>query len=126
MNEAALLRYLSEAIWFPTALLGRDISWEEIDGHSARASMTVRRVTVSAVFHIADDGRLERITARRHMSAGGEFVLADWAIPVTEYREMNGMQIPCRGDAVWLLEDGEYDYIKAEITEIEYDTPSPY
>lgn len=126
MNEAALLRYLSETIWFPTALLSDNVTWEEVDENTASASMTVRRVTVTAFFHLGEKGELLEITAKRHMSVAGEFILSDWSIPVTEYREMNGMNIPCRGDATWLLEDDDYDYIKAEITEIEYNTPLLY
>ncbi|MGW8225415.1 MAG: DUF6544 family protein, partial [Anaerolineales bacterium] len=35
LDQAALLRYLSEMIWFPTAFLGENITWQAVDDNSA-------------------------------------------------------------------------------------------
>jgi hypothetical protein len=36
MDHSALVRYLNEMIWFPTAFLNNNISWEAIDSKSAK------------------------------------------------------------------------------------------
>ena len=39
MDQAALTRYLSEAIWFPTALLNEYVRWAPVDANSAKATI---------------------------------------------------------------------------------------
>ena len=50
IDQGAMLRYLGEIVWFPSAALSDAISWEAIDERSARATMRHAGVTVSAVF----------------------------------------------------------------------------
>jgi hypothetical protein len=38
LNQGAMLRYMSEMIWFPIAFLGDNITWQEIDEHSAQVT----------------------------------------------------------------------------------------
>jgi hypothetical protein len=38
LDQGAMLRYLSEMIWFPIAFLGDNIDWQEIDEHSAEVT----------------------------------------------------------------------------------------
>ena len=40
IDQSALVRYLTEAVYFPTALLpSRTLRWEELDSDSARATL---------------------------------------------------------------------------------------
>ena len=40
IDQSALVRYLTEAVYFPTALLpSRTLRWEELDADSARATL---------------------------------------------------------------------------------------
>lgn len=52
MDQGALLRYLAEMQWFPSAALNRYIQWEEIDSFSAKATMSDQGVTASGVLHL--------------------------------------------------------------------------
>ncbi len=38
LDQGAMLRYLSEMIWFPIAFLGDNITWQEIDERSAQVT----------------------------------------------------------------------------------------
>jgi len=126
MNQAALVRYLSEAIWFPTAFLSDCIQWEPIDSNSAKATISVNELTASAVFYFNASGELENFIADRYRDDNGQLVLEKWSTPITEYKEINGVRIPSKGDAVWNLSSGDFKYIEVELTDIEYNNPSKY
>ena len=49
LDQGAMLRYLSEVIWFPTAYLSDYITWEAVDANSAKATMSYGGVTASAI-----------------------------------------------------------------------------
>ena len=62
IDRAALCRYLSEAVFFPTALLPSDrLSWEAQSADSARATLTYGGMAASAVFHFNDLGQVTRL-----------------------------------------------------------------
>jgi hypothetical protein len=40
LDQGTMVRYLNEIMWFPTAYLGENIGWEEIDDYTAQATYT--------------------------------------------------------------------------------------
>jgi len=127
MDESSLVRYFNEMMWFPTAYVSDKVKWEPIDKNSARASMTDHGITVSAEFCFDDKGRITNFIAKRgYDTGGGKLVIKTWSTPIKEYRTINGLRLPSKGEAVWHLDSGEYSYIRIEITEIDYDNPSLY
>lgn len=120
LDQGAMLRYLSEIFWFPTAFLGTNIKWEEVDADSANVIFTDHGKTVTARMHFDDAGRPTNFTALRYREMGGEFSLDPWSTPLLSYGEWAGLNIPTRGQAVWNLESGDLLYADLEITEIEY------
>ena len=49
IDQSALVRYLTEAVYFPTALLpSRTLRWEELDADSARATLVSPGVPFAA------------------------------------------------------------------------------
>ena len=121
-----MLRFLGEIVWFPSAALSDTITWEAIDARSARATMRYGGASASAVFAFGDDGRFTSLTARRYMSADGGARLETWVIPVTEWRAVRGIDMPVRGNAVWKLAAGDFDYYRWEITDVEVNHPALY
>jgi hypothetical protein len=115
-----MLRYLNEIMWFPTAFLGENISWEEVDEDSARVTLIDHGKSVSARMFFDDAGRLTDFAAMRYREIGGEFSLDQWSTPVLDYGERAGLKLPTRGQAVWNLEAGDLLYADLEITEVEY------
>ena len=120
MDQGALTRYLSEMVWFPTAFLGNNVSFEAVDDRSARVTLTDRGRTASATMFFDDDGRLVDLVAERYRIVDGEHVLDRWSTPVDEYGELAGLRLPVRGRAVWKLADGDLEYIDVTVTELEY------
>lgn len=46
--------------------------------------------------------------------------LREWIITPSEIKEMNGIKIPTKSTATWKLENGDWDWLKVEIEEINY------
>ncbi|MCF7801394.1 MAG: hypothetical protein K9N34_05180 [Candidatus Marinimicrobia bacterium] len=119
ISEGELMRFLSEIIWFPSAMLSEKITWEAVNDTLARATISDGGLEVSGDFHIDPDGRFTAFTARRYADMGdGKFQLADWYAPVSEYADFRGWYLPSQGSAVWLFEDGDYEYIRLKIESI--------
>jgi hypothetical protein len=120
LDQGTMLRYLNEMIWFPTAFLGDNITWQAIDDHSAGVSFTDHGKSVTAQMFFDDDGRLTNFKAMRYREIDGDFSLDPWAIPILEYGRLAGLMLPIRGQAVWNLESGDLTYADLKITEVEY------
>jgi hypothetical protein len=119
VDQGTMLRYLGEIVWFPSAALSDYISWEAVDERSARATMRYAGVTAAAVFAFDERGRFVSLTADRYMSADGGARLEKWVIPATDWRTVRGIEIPVRGNAVWKLASGDFDYYRWEILDVE-------
>jgi hypothetical protein len=126
LDEATLIRFFSEGIWFPTVFLEDYITWEAVDSLSAKVIMTYKGVTASGLFTFNELGQVVNFETERHMENEGDFELKPWSTPIEGYKEMNGMMIPSSGKAVWHLEDGEFPYWRGEIFDLEFNNPSLY
>jgi len=126
IDQGAMLRYLGEIVWFPSAALSHAITWEAIDARSARATMRSGGVTAAAVFTFDERGRFARLSAERYMSGAGGPTLEKWFIPATEWRQVRGIEMPVRGNAVWKLAGGDFDYYRWEIIDVEINQPALY
>ena len=121
LNQGAMMRYLNEVMWFPTAFFSDKISWEEIDDESAQVTYTDFGTSVSARLFIDDVGQLTNFVAERYRETNGEFSLDTWSTPITAYGEFKGLKLPIGGSGVWNLPSGDLTYIILELKEIEYD-----
>jgi hypothetical protein len=120
LNQATMIRYLNEIMWFPTAFLGDNISWEAIDDHAAQVTFTDCGNSVSGQMFFDNDGRLTNFSTMRYREIEGAFSLDPWSTPITEYGQRAGLNLPIRGQAIWNLESGDLTYADLEITEVEY------
>nr|WP_228546386.1 DUF6544 family protein [Halegenticoccus tardaugens] len=121
MNEGELVRYLAEAVWFPTALLpSQGVEWKPIDDRSARATLEHGDVTASLVFHFDDEHRITRVTTERYRQEDDTY--APWTGYFREYEEQHGILIPTEAEVEWNLPEGDLPYWRATIEEITYRT----
>jgi hypothetical protein len=126
MDQASLLRHLSEMPWFPSAFLRDRITWEAIDGSTVRVSITDGDLRATGTLEIDAEGRLVAFRSERYAMVGKAFELRPWSAPTYAYGEFEGLRLPTSGAAVWTLPDGtELPYIEVELTAVEYDPPLP-
>jgi hypothetical protein len=123
IDQGAMVRYLAEIQWFPTAWLSDYLHWEEIDEHRACVFMEYGGMSVSAVLTFGDDGRLQNFEAQRYY---GQDNLETWAAPVRVYGQYDGLLIPVEGEVMWRLDTGDFSYFKVRLTDVEYNCPEVY
>lgn len=123
LDQATMIRYLNEMMWFPTAFLGENVTWGEVDDGSAEVTFSDGGKSVSGRMVFDDDGRLTNFTAMRYREIEGDFSLDPWSTPITGYGTLAGLNLPTRGQAVWHLPSGDLPYAELEIAEVEYNTP---
>jgi hypothetical protein len=122
-DQGAMIRWLGEAVWYPTALLPSDnIRWEEIDNKSAKAFFTDKGRTVVGIFHFNEKGEVTSFTADRFMGKS----LEKFEGRCQDYKLFGGMKVPSLVDATWHLKTGDYTYVRFNVTEIEYGNPEKY
>jgi hypothetical protein len=123
LAEGELLRYLAEAMWYPTALLpGPGLVWTAIDDVSARATLTDGGTSVSLDFRFGPEGLIESsFASARPRTAGGIVVPTPWRGRAWRYELRHGMRIPIAAEVEWILPGGPYPYWRGEITGIDYE-----
>jgi uncharacterized protein DUF6920 len=117
-----LLRYLGEAVWFPTALLpSAGVTWTSIDDDSACATLSDGTTTVSIDAHFARSGEIESLSAMRPRDMGRSSVLTPWVARLHGYTRRHGMMVPSSGEVEWELESGPLPYWRGRVVSAQYD-----
>ena len=127
LDAGALVRYLAEAVWVPTALLpGSFVTWRPIDHRSALATIADGRTRVSAQFRFDENGDVREIFAPdRFREVNGAYVPTPWLVRCTEHDVHGGVRIPVRCEVEWQLQSGALPYWRGRITQISYDFGTP-
>ena len=121
LDEGELLRYLAEAVWYPTALLpGNGVEWAAVDDRSARATLTHQGTTASLVFEF-EDGDVRRVRGERpYTNSDGSYDRVEWVGHWEDYVERDGMLIPAAGSVEWHHPDGTVPYWRGRVVEVDY------
>ncbi len=120
INEGTMQRYLGEIVWFPSAALEPYITWQEIDTHSALATMNYMNTECEGVFTFDEVGNLKSFSTLRYM--GDEKVKREWTITVDAMQSFNGVKIPSKLHATWKLNAGNWTWLNMEIEEVRYNS----
>ncbi len=120
VDQGAMLRYLAEMVWFPTAALNNYIEWEEIDSNTAKATMSYGGVSASGVFKFNEKGEVINFTAERYGEFGGQYLMKTWSVDMTGHKEMSGFKIPTEGEVTWKLDSGDFTWYQFKVTGVEY------
>ena len=98
-DQGEMVRYLSEMIWFPSAFLEDNVSFEAVDANSAHVILTHGGRTASGTLFLDPEGRLTEFVARRY----GGTDLETWSVSIAAYSQFEGLNLPVRGKAAWKL-----------------------
>ncbi|HEX5829786.1 MAG TPA: DUF6544 family protein [Gemmatimonadaceae bacterium] len=123
--EAALQRYLAEAVWLPTALLpSAGVGWTGIDDASARATITDQGLAVSVTFHFGADGEIVGTSAERYRDVSGAPEPTPWVGRFWDYERIHRMMVPRRGEVAWVLGGERVPYWRGAVRDVAYQ-PAP-
>jgi hypothetical protein len=117
VDQGALLRWLAEIIWFPSAALRPFLVWQPIDDTHANVTITDHGISADATFTIDPEGRVAAMDALRYYGADGW--LERWGGRMTEWKRIRGVEIPTRGEVVWHLERGAFTFFRWRILDVE-------
>jgi hypothetical protein len=124
IDQGTMLRYLQEMTWFPSAFLNDNIKFAPIDDGSAQVTFTDHGRSVTGTLFIDAEGRLTNFSGERFQN--DEAGYGTWTTPITAYGEYEGLRLPKSGKGVWLLPEGDLEYIDVAATAIEYDVAQGY
>jgi hypothetical protein len=122
LNEGELLRYLAEAVWYPTALLPSEgVQWEAVDDETAAATLEYGGVTATLTFHFNERDEVTKVHAeQRPRRVDGGYEPTPWTGRWHEYETRNGMRVPTAGEVIWHLPDGDMKAWRGRVTDISY------
>jgi len=103
LNSGALLRYLAEAVWYPTALLPEfGVVWTAINSNAALATLSDRETSVSLEFRFNTLGEVTSIySPDRFRSLDGDYIQIPWEGCFKNYTIQSGMKVPSYGEVGW-------------------------
>ncbi len=113
INNGALLRYFGELAYYPQGFLDKRISWEEINSNTVKGTLKLKDIAVSGTFYFNEEGWIYKFEAKRHYNDS----LQNFTGIVDNYKEFSGMIIPSEMTAIWNLNEGDFEYFKAIITD---------
>lgn len=118
VDQGTMVRYLQEMAWFPTAYLGKNVSWQAIDNHTADVTLDAFGQSVTGRMFFDDVGRLLSFSAQRYGDFGGTYAMRTWTASITEYGHFAGLELPAVGTGVWVLPDGDLSYVTYQLKDI--------
>ncbi|MBI4893366.1 MAG: hypothetical protein HY821_22280 [Acidobacteria bacterium] len=121
LAEAALMRWLAEAVWIPTALLpGPGVEWSGSEDGGARVTVLDHGVRVSVDLEFGALGEIVKVKALRYRDVAGRLVATPWMGRFGPYERRDGMQIPGSAEVAWVVDGSEQPYWRGRLLEVRY------
>lgn len=123
LTNTETVTFLNDLCLFaPTALLQKNITWQEVGPLSAKLWFQNGKYKVSAQLMFNEKGELINFISddRAALQDDGSLRKARWSTPVKEYKEFNGVKVPTYGEAIWNFPEGDFVYGKFYLRKIEY------
>jgi hypothetical protein len=103
LNEAALHRFLAEAVWSPAALLpAAGVVWSAIDDTSAEATLVCGETRVALEFRFNAQNEVSSVyTTARWMREKGSYRAVGWEGRYYDYAICSDIRVPMRAEVGW-------------------------
>ena len=120
LDEGTLQRYLGEMVWFPSLALSQYITWEQINDTTAKATMAYKGNTGSGTFNFNANSDVTKFSALRFNGNDADAKRYHWIMNISEYKTFEGIKVPAKMTATWKLDEGDWTWLKLEVTDIKY------
>lgn len=121
-NESALQRYLMELAWYPSAVLSPFISWEEVDAHSATATMNFEGLKGSVTYFFNEQNELLKVEAWRYKDSGEDARPLLCVGTVKKQRKVGGLTVPVKMEITWMLEEGPFTWYRFDVHDVRFNS----
>lgn len=121
--QAGLISWIAEGVAFnPSFLFSPQISYEEIDNHHVKVTMTNEGVSGSGIFTINDEGAITEFYSeeRQVEKIDGVMTPVGWKCLYNNYKEQNGIKTITKVDCIKELPQGDVVYFASDDFEIHY------
>ena len=124
-DQAELVTLFNDiCLWSPAGLLNGCFQWEMIEPLVVKGVLTYQYQTVSAVLYFNEQGQLVNFVTddRYYATREQSYLKVRWSTPIqaSDYREVNGVNVPVFGGAIWHFETGDHYYAKFRLQELKY------
>ncbi len=121
IDQASLMRYVSEAPLFPSVFLTADfISWEEIDDISVKIFIEDSGVKAEGIFFFNDKGDVVKYESVRARDTKEGPIMTKWTGYFKDYKDFEAFKVPTYFIAEWNLPEGNFQYVKFRVDSIIY------
>lgn len=123
LKKAETVTYFNDICLFaPSYLIDADIKWSNEDIDYVTATYTLDGITISADLYFNEKGQLINFISedRLYLDEHQNLISRTWSTPINSYQNLHGYQLPLEGKAVWLDDQGEFEYIQLHIKDIKY------
>ncbi len=121
MFKSETVTTFSELCFYtPSLLIDKNIVWEEIDTLTAKASFTNKNTTITATLYFNSEGQLINFVSDDRYDIT-DMKQYRFSIPVSDYKNIEGYNVPTYAELIWHYPDGEFVYGKLRLKSIEYD-----
>jgi len=123
IDQGALLRFMAEIVWLPSAALQPYFTWEQLDERRAKATIRYGNTTVSGIFTFTLSGDMQSFEAMRYYGRNGKATLEQWHIEADPhgFKTFEGIRIPARSSVTWKLAEGDFHWLVMEIVDVKYE-----
>ena len=120
-NQSALGRCFGEWTLLPTAFLNKNIKWETAGAKAVKGTITDSGMKVSAIFKFNEKNECCEFIADRFAYENGKYIARTFIGRSSEFFEVGGIKIPRSLSGSWILDSGEFEYVKIRIEEGKFD-----
>lgn len=117
-DRGEAMRYLSELIWAPDAMVGNsDLIWQGVSDTEVRVGLMLPDGLAQVTFRFDDAGDIVGVVAEKRPATDdqGNPVLLDWRCTVFAYGMIGGRRMPIEAEVGYLYADGYEAYWRGEI-----------
>ena len=120
MNKTETVTLFNDmCLMVPATLIDKRIQWEPIDSFTTKAVFTNRGISISAILYFNEAGQLINFTSDDR-TAISDMRQYRFSTPVKDYKNINGINVPTYGEAIWHYPNGQFTYGKFNLKSIEY------
>lgn len=111
-NIASLQRWISEAVWLPTALWPSDqVKWTSLGPKRAKVMVTDDKLSAEGEFVFGDDNLPKHyICQGRYRDLPNGMQKQPWGVRYANYQRLKGYLVPTQAEVAWLPEGREFSY----------------
>lgn len=122
IDQGALVRFLAEIVWYPSAAVAPYLHWEASGPRAARATMRIGNIEAVGEFSFDSAWRVVRFRAKRYRADR----LEDWFInnDPKAFRVMDGVRIPTHSSITWSGADRKpWTWLRLDIVGLKRNAP---